>query len=49
MKAYTVTITKYGTETIEANSLEEAEEIARDQEAEGAFFMNIDVVAEEQK
>ena len=49
MKTYTVTITKYGTETIEASSAEEAEEIARDQEAEGSFFMNMEVNVEELK
>ena len=47
MKTYTVTITKYGTEIVEANSAEEAEEIARALESDGAFFLEIDVLVEE--
>jgi len=45
MPTFAVTIQKYGTEMITADSAEEAEEIARDQEADGAFDldMHIDV------
>ena len=49
MKTYEVTITKAGTIRIEAEDEYQAEEMAREMEAEAWFEMNIDVNVEELK
>ena len=49
MKTFAVTISKQGTEFIEAETEEQAVDIARDMEAEGAFGLDIEVAAQELK
>lgn len=46
IKTYDVTITKQGVIRVEAESAEHAEQIARDQEADGCFFMDLVVEAQ---
>lgn len=47
MPYYDVTIIKFGTERVWAESAEQAEEEAREIESDGSFFLNIDVQVEE--
>ena len=49
MKTYFVTITKQGTVKVEAENEDDAAQIARDQEADGCFGMDIFVDVEEMK
>ena len=49
MKTFAVTISKQGTEFIEAETEEHAVEIALATEAEGAFGLDIEVAAQEMK
>lgn len=49
MKTFAVTISKQGTEFIEAETEEQAMDIARDIEADGAFWLDIEVAAQEIK
>ena len=49
MKTFAVTISKQGTELIEAETEEQAMDIARNMEAEGAFWLDIEVATQEIK
>lgn len=49
MKTFIVTISKQGTEFIEAETEEQATKIALDMEAEGAFGLDIEIAAQEMK
>ena len=49
MKTFAVTISKQGTELIEAETEEQAMDIARNMEAEGAFWLDIEIAAQEIK
>ena len=47
LKRYEVTVSKQGTALVEAEDSDHAEQIARDQEANGCFWMDLIVEAKE--
>lgn len=47
LKRYEVTVSKQGTALVEAEDSDHAEQIARDQEADGCFWMDLIVEAKE--